>query len=295
MKLVSLRRRPRPTPPPFVSRAQESASADPDTRRAAGLPVKVVREQVQCDRPDEPVVTLQPEGLTIEARSAEISSWRMAAVFYGVPWLVAIVVGSVWYLIGGVPEAFFIRVMIWIVFMLLTVALHVIALLTLWGTSYSRCGIETLTIDPVRMTLRRQAGRFPIDMHIPRAIVERAEPVAPRADGRPYPRIEVKAGRSALRFGAGMTSGEAGECLYVLNAFFEREQFARDALTAVVPEATIAPTRAKTPASSKKATTGTSRSTHGREKRAGTVKARVAWWTRRSPRSLDPNDPRRVK
>ena len=206
--------------------------------------MKLVRDDAGCERPEKPVVTARSEELTIEARSAQTSSWRTAAVVYGVPWLVAVAVGSVWYLVWGAPDGFGLRVMIWIVLMTLTAALHVIALLTLWGTAYARDGIETFTIDPARMTLRRQAGRFPIEMHIPRGIVERAEPVPPRADGRPHPRIEVKAWRSALRFGAGMTAEEAEECLYVLSAFLEREEYVRHALTQVPPGATIAPTQA---------------------------------------------------
>lgn len=257
------------------------------------MPIKVALEQVPCGRPAKPVVTVDAGRLTIEARSADVSAWRTAAAIYGIPWLIAVVAGSGWYLVWGAPSDPVMRFMIWIVLMVLTVALHVIAVLTLWGTAYSRRGMETFSIDPARMTLRRQVGQFPIEMHIPRGIMERAESIPQPAHGRPYPRIEVKAWRSALRFGAGMTAAEAEECLYVLNAFFEREECARDALTAVAPEATIAPMQAETPAPSTTATTGTSRSTHGHEKRAGTVGARVARWARRSPRSLGPNRPKR--
>ncbi|MHB8049678.1 MAG: hypothetical protein ACYDHQ_00470 [Coriobacteriia bacterium] len=246
-------------------------------------------------RPDQPKVTAYPGSLTVEVRSAKEPAWRTAAIVYGAPWLVAVAGGSVWYLGWGAPDGFGLRLMIWLVLMLLTAALHVLAVLTLWGTEYSRGGIETLTIAPERITLRRQAGRFPIEMHIPRGLVESAGALPPRVDGRPHPRIEVRAWRSALRFGAGMTAGEAEECLYVLNAFFEREEYVRHALTPVASEATIAATQVETSAESTMATTGTSRSTSDHEKRAGTVRARVARWTRRSPQSLDPNDPERVK
>ncbi len=239
----------------------------------------------------QPEVTARSDGLTIESRSAETPGWRTAALVYGIPWLTAVLVGSVWYLVWGVPEGFGPRLLIWVVLILLTAALHAIAVLTLWGMVYSRSGIETLTIDPNRITLRRQAGRFPIEMHIPRGIVERAEPVPARVDGRPHPRIEVKAWRSALRFGAGMTEGEAEECLYVLNAFFEREEYVRHALTPGGTGDTIAPTRAEEPAGATMATTGTSNSRNGHEKRAETVRARVARRVRRSPQSLGPNDP----
>lgn len=264
-------------------------------RRVVRPPLRLRRERGVPVRPDKPEVTARSGCLSVHARSAQEPAWRTAAIVYGVPWLVAVAGASIWFLGWGVPDGFGVRLMIWAVLMLLTAALHALALLTIWGTEYSRGGIETLTIDSARITLRRQAGRFPIEMHIPRGIVESAEAVPPRADGKPHARIEVKAWRSALRFGAGMSAGEAEECLYVLNAFFEREEYARHALTAVEPEATIAPTQAETSVESITATTGTSRSTFDHEKRAGTVRARVARWTRRSPQSLDPNDPKRVK
>lgn len=243
MKLPVLKHRTAPSAPAFVQRAEEAAPTPRRSRRAVRPPLRVRREAARCDRPDRPEVTVSSDGLTVIACSADTPGWRMAATIYGAPWLVAVSIGSLWYLGWGVPDGFGVRLMIWAVLMLLTAALHVIAVLTLWGTIYSREGIETLTIDPAQITLRRQAGRFPIEMHIKRGIVERATAVPPRADRWPHPRIEVRAWRSALRFGAGMTEAEAGEVLYVVNAFFEREEYARHALTPTTSEATIAPTR----------------------------------------------------
>ena len=263
-------------------------------RRVVRPPLRLWRERGVPVRPEKPEVTARSGCLTVRARSAQEPAWRTAAIVYGVPWLVAVAGASIWYLGWGVPDGFGVRLMIWVVLMLLTPALHALAVLTIWGAEYSRSGIETLTIDPAHITLRRQAGRFPIEMHISRGIVESAEAVPPRADGKPHPRIEVKAWRSALRFGAGMSAGEADECLCVLRTFFEREEYAH-ALTAVEPEATIAPTQAETSVESITATTGTVGSQADHEKRAGTVRARVARWTRRSPQSLGPNDPKRVK
>lgn len=243
MRLPVLKRRATASAPAFVQRAEDAAHAPRQSRRSVRPPLRVRREAARYERPDKPEVTVGSDRLTVVASAAETPGWRRAAIVYGVPWLTAVGVGSLWYLGWGAPDGFGVRLMIWVVLMVLTAALHVIAVLTLWGTAYSREGIETLMIDPARITLRRQAGRFPIEMHIARGIVEGATPVPPPADGRPHSRIEVRSWRSALRFGAGMTEAEAGEVLYVMNAFFEREEYARHALTPTTPEATIAPTR----------------------------------------------------
>lgn len=276
--------------PSFRGRAR-GAEATAKRVRAVRPPVRVAHEDAAPARPAVPEVTVTGNGLTIHARSADSPSWRVAAYAYGIPWLTVMVFASLWYLIWGMPDGFFVRLMLWVVLMLLTAALHAIAALTLWGMAYARIGTETLIIDPVRITLRRQAGRFPIELYILRNIVEGATPLPPRADGRPHPRIEVKAWRSAIRFGAGLTDGEAEECLYVLNAFFEREEYVRHALTTDRVGDTIAPTRTDEPACTDTAMTGTSSSGNGHKKRAGTVRARVARRTRRSPQSFGPNDP----
>lgn len=268
VKLPSLRVRKRGAVP--------NARKTRPLRAPVRLPVRVAREDAAPVRPDAPEVTVRSDSLTIHARSAATPGWRVAAYVYGIPWLVLVALTSLWYLIWGMPGSFFVRLILWAVLMLLTAALHATAALTLWGMAYARTGTETLIVDPKRITLRRQAGRLPIELHIVRSIVEGATPLPPSHDGRPRPRIEVKSWRSALRFGAGLTEGEAEECLYVLNAFFEREEYVRHALTTDRAGATIAPTRADEAACTDTAMTGTSSSGNGHEKRAGTVRARVA-------------------
>ncbi len=245
-------------------------------------PVSVRHDGARCVRPDRPVVTVRSDGLTIEAPSPQHTGWRTAAVLYGGPWTAAVTVASVWYLGWGFPDGLGYRVLVWSVLMLLTAAMHVIAFLTFWGTVYARSGVEVLTIDPALITVRRQAGRVPIELHIRRNIIEKARLLPDRAGGRPHPRIEISAWRSAIRFGAGMTAAEAAGCVEVLTAFFEREEYARS-LTPAPGEDTIAAMRAGRLAGTTMATTGTSRTGTGLIKRAGAVGARVARRFRRSP------------
>lgn len=245
-------------------------------------PVTVRRADDGCPRPDRPVVTVRSDGLTIEAPAPEHPGWRAAAVLYGSPWTVSVTAASVWYLGWGFPDGFWYRLLIWAVLMLLTTAMHVIALLTFWGAVYVRSGVEILTIDPARITVRRQAGRLPIEFHIPRNIIEKARLLPDRTGSCPHPRIEVSAWRSAIRFGAGMTADQAAECVRMLTVFFEREEHMR-ALTPAPGEDTIAATRAGRLAGTTMATTGTSRTGTGLIKRAGAVGARVTRRFRRSP------------
>lgn len=245
-------------------------------------PVTVRRESAACIRPDKPEVSVSTDTLTIVAPAPAHSGWRTAALLYGGPWTATVVVASVWYLGWGFPDGFWYRLLIWVVLMLLTAALHAIAFLTFWGTAYARNGVETLVVDPARITVRRQAGGVPIELHIMRHAIESARLLPPHAKGRPHPRIEITAWRSAIRLGAGMTSAQAAECVEVLTAFFEREEYVR-ALTPAPEGDTIAATRAGRLTGTTMATTGTSRTGTGLIKRAGTVGARVARRFRRSP------------
>lgn len=239
--------------------------------RKGALPLQVRREGEAPSRPEGAVVTVRPDGLTIVAPSGFTEGWRIAAATFGIPWLLAFGAGSVWYLGWGVPHRIGYRAAMWLVLTLLTAAIHATALMTLWGAAYARGGTETLMIDPVRITLRRQAGRFPVEMHIRRGLMERAEALPPRSNGKAHPRIEVRAWRSALRFGAGLSETEAEECLAVLSSFFEREEEeeARRALTTARADDTIAPTQVFEPACACVAMKGTSRSTNGPLKASG--------------------------
>lgn len=233
-------------------------------------------------------ITRTPDELVIEAPGARNRAWAVAAVLFGVPWLTLMLAVSVWYLGWGMPDGLFIRVLLWLVTMLLTFALHVLALLSLWGAVYARIGTETITIDGELVAVVRRAGRVPIKLHIRRTIIEKAVLLPVREGKVAHPRIEVKAWRSAIRFGAGLEPAETEGCVEALTTFFERAEEARHALTPGDAGDTIAPTRPETDAGTNKAKTGTSRTTGGLSKRAGTVKARGVRWFRKSPRSLGP-------
>lgn len=170
-----------------------------------------------------------PEHLVMSAPSPRNTAWRLAAVLYGVPWLLTVIAVSVWYLGWGVPPNPLVRVLIWLVTMLLTFALHTVALLSIWGAFYSRDGLEEIVIDDERISVVRHAGKVPIRIHIKRSISEHVH-LLPQHHGKlARPRVEVRALRSAIRFGAGMTSEEAEACVEALNRHFERAEQARDA------------------------------------------------------------------
>lgn len=228
------------------------------------------------------------EGLVIEGPGAPNRAWPLTAALFGAPWLLAVAVGSVWYLGWGVPDSLVARVLLWVVMMAFTVALHALALLSIWSTVYGRSGRETLVISPDRITITRRAGRVPISLHIRRTIIERAEMLPQRPGQAPHPRIEVRSWRSAVRFGAALDDAQAQAALSAVNELFERDEQARHALTHASSGDTIAPTRPEGRASDV-AMTGTSRTEHGSGKRAGTVKARGARRFRTSPPSFGPN------
>ena len=258
----------------------KTSDAAPAGAARAGLP------RVACGRA---FVTPTADGLLLEAPPAPHRGWTIAAVVYGVPWLAAVLVATVWYLGWGFPDDFFVRILVWVVVLLLTAAMHAIALLGIWGSVYARSGTETMVIDRDAITVIRQAGRVPIRMHIRRNIVERASLLPAPGGSSPHPRIEVKAWRSAIRFGAGLDAEEAETLTAAINELFERDEAVRHALTPEDADVTIAPTRADGSARMTLAMTGTSTTADGLMKRAGTVGARVVRRFRKSPPSLGPN------
>ena len=105
----------------------------------------VVREGMSIDRASD--------GLVIEGPGAPNRVWPVTAAFFGLPWLVLVLFGTVWYLGWGVPDGIVARLLLWVVMMAFTVALHALALLSIWSTIYGRTGRETLTIGPERITI----------------------------------------------------------------------------------------------------------------------------------------------
>ena len=236
-------------------------------------------------------ISREAGGLIIEGPGAPNRAWPVTAALFGVPWLLAVLIGSVWYLGWGVPDGIVARLLLWVVMMAFTVALHALALLSIWSTVYGRVGRETLAIDPERITITRRAGRFPISLHIRRTIIERAEPLPERPGHAPHPRIEVRSWRSAVRFGAALDPAQADAAVSAINELFERDEAIRHALTHGSSGDTIARTRSEDRVSDV-AMTGTSRTGHGSSKRAGTVKARGVRRFRTSPPSFGPNGKR---
>lgn len=231
------------------------------------------------------------DGLAIEAPGVPNRVWPVTTALFGVPWLLFVAVGTVWYLGWGVPDGIVPRLLLWLVMMAFTVALHALALLSIWSTVYGRVGTETLTIEPERVTITRRAGRVPIRLHIRRTIVERAELLPERPGAAPHPRVEVRCWRSAVRFGAALDPLQAEAAVSAINGLFERDEAVRHALTRAESGDTIARTRPEGRASDP-AMTGTSRTEHGSRKRAGIVKARGARRFRTSPPSFGPNGKR---
>lgn len=159
-------------------------------------------------------------GAVVTVPSARNDAWVFAAVFYGVPWLVAVVAGSVWYLGWGIPSNPVMRVLLWLVVMLLTFAMHTAALLAIWSAVYSRVGREEIVIDGDHITVVRHAGRIPLRVHIGRSMAEQVHLLSPLDGIVARPRIEVKAGRAAIRFGASLADEEAEACAEALRELF---------------------------------------------------------------------------
>ncbi|MBN1192934.1 MAG: hypothetical protein JXA36_04495 [Coriobacteriia bacterium] len=234
------------------------------------------------------VVTFKRDGLMIEAPGPRDDSWPKAVTFYGAPWFIAVLVGSVWYLGWGVPDEFWVRCLLWVVVLAMTSKLHTLALISAWDALYMRTGTETLVINPEFISVKRRAGDVPRNFRIRRKIIERVE-MLPDQEGKAWlPKMEIKSWRSAIRFGAGLNREEAEQCARVINELFAVEEALRHALTPVPSEDTIATMQPVGLAGGSAAKKGKSRIVNGLRERAETVKVRVARRSRKSPPSLDP-------
>lgn len=177
---------------------------------------KDVSTRVQFARMRDRVVVTVP--------GARNTVWVVAAVLYGVPWLLTLVIGSAWYLGWGTPSNVAIRIGLWIMLILLTFAMHIAALLSVWGALYARMGTEEVTFDGERITVTRRAGFVPLRVHIARSAAEQAQVLPPHRGRVARPRIEVRSGRSALRFGAGLTGEEAEACVEAISALLDHSE-----------------------------------------------------------------------
>lgn len=153
---------------------------------------------------------------------AAYSRWPLlASVFFGVPWLLSASIGSVWFLGWSPIKSVLVRVLLWVVVLLLTVFLHVLAIYVIWATSYASRGVETLTATASRAAVRRRALGITIPFKIRLEGFPRARMLDPASVKPGGPRIELASGKAAVRFGGSLDDAEVYTLVREVNAFFE--------------------------------------------------------------------------
>ena len=151
--------------------------------------------------------------LVVEMPAAR-NAWIAGLGFgVGVPWVLLSVLGTVAAIILAPPEmrrnvvlgAFIVHVLL--------IMLHALALAGIWLAVYGRSGTETLAITPTQVVVRRRAMGITIPIRTGRTAYDKVELLdTSQAPGKtPHPRIEIRSGHSALRFGAGISALEAEE------------------------------------------------------------------------------------
>ena len=146
----------------------------------------------------------------------------VAAVLFGVPWLLAYVALSVVIVMraGNVWRGLLLVFML----TLLTILIDVLAFASIWASVYTLSGAEVLNADLDTIAVRRSALRIAIPFRAKRGILDRVEPVVEVAAAKnvPHPRLEVKGANARLRFGAGLSDEEAAVLLRALSDFIDR-------------------------------------------------------------------------
>ncbi|MDO9556837.1 MAG: hypothetical protein Q7J82_04570 [Coriobacteriia bacterium] len=148
----------------------------------------------------------------------------VAAVIFGAPWLLALVIGSGVFLVAAPVRPFLIRVMAWLVAVLLLIFIHVLAAMAVWGAFYQAAGTETFVIDDTYVQVLRTALGITLPARVGRFGVGHATVLPEWHKRSPQPKIEVKTAKGAVRFGAGISRIEAQVIADRVNAFFSAEE-----------------------------------------------------------------------
>ena len=153
------------------------------------------------------------DSLVVEMPTAR-NGWITALGFgVGVPWVILSVAGTVAAIVLAPPELRRNVVLGSFIIHVLLVMIHVLALAMIWLAVYGRSGTETLSISPMQVILRRKAMGITIPIKTGRTTYDKVEVLdTSLTPGKtPHPRIEIRSGHSALRFGAGISAAAAEE------------------------------------------------------------------------------------
>ena len=123
------------------------------------------------------------------------------------PWLAVFVVGSVVVPVLAPPEYTRMAVLGVIAVNLLFLIVHLLAVMGVWLAFYKLRGTEAAVVTPERFTVERRALGFTNRIRLQRTtydVVELLDTAAVPGRG-PHPRLEVRSGHSAVRFGAGLS------------------------------------------------------------------------------------------
>lgn len=152
---------------------------------------------------------VDPDALVIQVPVAANRRFVVAAVVFGGPWLLATLVASVVFLVVAPIDPFLIRLLAWVVAMAFVVFIHVLAAMAVWGAFYQAGGTEVLLIDEEHVQVLRTGAGITLPARVMRVGLTRARVLPPWHKRTPQPKIEVKTGRGAVRFGAGISHEEA--------------------------------------------------------------------------------------
>lgn len=129
----------------------------------------------------------------------------------GVPWILAFAVGSVAAPFLVPPEMVREAVLGAVIVNLLFSLVHILAVAGVWLAIYNVSGYEVLSVSKQRVTVRRTAIGFSVPIRLGRTGGDHASVLdVSHSPGRvAHPRIEIRAGDSRMRLGAGLSESEA--------------------------------------------------------------------------------------
>jgi len=169
-----------------------------------------------------------PEGaLRLDLPPARNPRFVVAAALFGAPWLIITLVLSAVFLVMAPIDPFLIRLLAWFVAVVFLVFLHVLAFMAVWGAFYQASGTELVVIDDGHVQVLRTAAGITLPARIVREGRTKVTVLADWKRRNPQPKVEVKTGRGAVRFGAGVSFPEAAVLADRIRTYLSVEEDAR--------------------------------------------------------------------
>lgn len=163
------------------------------------------------ERMVEPVIDRDATGIRVDMPVAPNGVLVFLGFGVALPWLLVFAVGSVVAPIVAPPDMRRTVILGVIAANLLFLIVHMLAAMGVWLAAYKLRGCERAVVTSEQFAVKRRALGITVPVKLGRTTYDVVELLdVTKTPGRnAHPRLEVRAGHSAVRFGAGLSAAQA--------------------------------------------------------------------------------------